>query len=119
MASSGAGLLTVNYERELGANVALRVGGGAVPLIGYDVVLMAGLGLARGHHRFSGGAGPVLVWYADGPSREVFPTVEMAYRFQKSSGVVFRAALAYTIPNDGERLDKRNVVPGFSVGWSF
>lgn len=108
----GSGFATVNYERVLAKSLSLRVGGGVVPLIGPDVVVMPSLALGSRRHRFGAGVGLLAVWCPAGES-EAKLTAEVAYRFQTSSGFVLRATLA---SHEG---DGSMVVPGVSLGWSF
>ncbi len=109
----GSGFATVNYERVLSRNASLRVGGGVVPLIGPDFIVMPSLAFGSQRHRFSAGAGLLAVSSAESGDSGVFLTGEMAYRFQTSSGFVLRATLA---SHEGDGL---MVVPGVGVGWSF
>ena len=108
----GSGFATVNYERALSRNASLRVGGGVVPLLGRAFVAMPSLALGSRRHRFAAGVGLLAVRNEAGHS-EVELTADVAYRFQTSSGFVFRATLA---SHQGEGL---MVVPGVSAGWSF
>ncbi len=109
----GSGLMTANYERDLSRNASLRVGGGAVPMVGaLDIVVMPSLSLGTRRHRFGAGVGIVAVRYEDGRF-DALPTAEAAYQFRNDVGFVFRAALAW-LPGGA-----LSVLPGVSVGWSF
>lgn len=119
---------SVNVERRVRPDVALRVGAAYVsndgtgddPLVTNDVFLpvMANYLTGRGNHHFELGGGIVvlLVTSGDGPA-SALPTSTVGYRYQRpGGGLVFRAGLMPTYFPEVE-----SVLPwaGTSLGYAF
>ena len=112
----GCGFATLNYERALSQNAGLRVGGGVIPLIGADLVVMPSLAFGSRRHRFSAGVGVLMAWTETGSGIE--PAGEIAYRLQRSSGFTFRASVG-VLRGVGDLGSGVVAVPGISFGWNF
>lgn len=109
----GSGLATINFERALSRNASVRVGGGVAPLVGVDLLLMPSLAFGGRRHRCSAGLGLLAIWDEAGNTQTSL-SGEIAYRFQATSGLVFRASVASL-----KVTDRPSVVPGVGLGWSF
>jgi hypothetical protein len=110
----GSSFLGVNYDRMVSRHVALRIGGGVVPVVGAATgVAMANYVRGSERHQVELGTGLLSVresagrWY-------VTSTSAVGYRFRADNGFLFRAGVALDV------IDGRPAaIPGVGFGMSF